>query len=262
MKKTWIMSFIVLVLSHMLCVSALAVDNPSLEIKVSEQYITPSAEITAELIISNNPGVAAMNFHIAYDTNRLQLISFEDGQLSGWMVGIGEGENAIWVDENGWGGTGSCLKLKFRVLDDAEPGMTTITITDLDIVDIDEEPIKFSVDSSSVIIHDGFGEKRNVDANQVSSDGKGKDSATERHHNSEEVDEAEIHIEHVVDGDKCTVCGYEKNSDAANTKNSTKNRIVSDMAANQGKPNMLYICMGIIVVSTIGTRLFKRRKGE
>ena len=262
MKKTWIMSFIVLVLSHMLCVSALAVDNPSLEIKVSEQYITPSAEITAELIISNNPGVAAMNFHIAYDTNRLQLISFEDGQLSGWMVGIGEGENAIWVDENGWGGTGSCLKLKFRVLDDAEPGMTTITITDLDIVDIDEEPVKFSVDSSSVIIHDGYGEKRNVDANQVPSDGKGEDSATERYHNSEEMDEAEMHVEHVFDGDKCTVCGYEKNSDVANTKSPSKNGMVSGMAADQGKPNMLYVCMGIIVVSTIGTRLFKRRKGE
>lgn len=262
MKKTWIMGFIVFVLSHMLCVPAVAVDNPSLEIKVFEQYITPSAEITAELIISNNPRIAAMNFHIAYDTNKLQLISFEDDQLSGWMVGIGEGENAIWADENGWDGNGSCLKLKFRVLDDAESGMTNFTITNLDIIGIDEEPIKFSVDSSSVVIHDSFGEKRNVDANQVPSDGKGKDGATERYRNSEEMDEAEMHTEHVFDGDRCSVCGYEKNSDVANTKNSSRDRMASGMAADQGKSNMLYACMGIIVVAAIGTWLYKRRKGK
>lgn len=152
MKRIWTMFLAVLMLCSALFVPAMAVNEPSIKVMVSAQEAMPGDELTAELIVSNNPGVAVMNFVISYDTTRLKLTGFES-QLNGWMVGIGESkEKAIWVDENSWNGNGSCLKLKFRVLDDAAAGTASITISELDIADIDEAPITFSVTAGSVTV--------------------------------------------------------------------------------------------------------------
>ena len=151
MKRIWTMFLAVLMLCSALFVPAMAADEPSINVTVSRQEAMPGDELTAELIVSNNPGVAVMNFDISYDTTRLKLTGFES-QLD-WKVGIGTPkERAIWSDLNGWNDNGSCLKLKFRVRDDAAAGAASITISELDIIDIDEEPITFSVTAGSVTV--------------------------------------------------------------------------------------------------------------
>ena len=152
MKRIWTMLLAALMLCSSLVIPAMAAGEPSIKVAVSTQEAIQGDELTAELIVSNNPGVAVMNFSISYDKTRLELTGYENGQLTSWTVGIGSGEKAVWVDENGWDGNGSCLKLKFRVLDNAKTGAASITISNLDITDIDENEVTFSVTAGSVTV--------------------------------------------------------------------------------------------------------------
>ena len=152
MKRIWTMLLAALMLCSSRVIPAMAAGEPSIKVAVSTQEAIQGDELTAELIVSNNPGVAVMNFSISYDKTRLELTGYENGQLTSWTVGIGSGEKAVWVDENGWDGNGSCLKLKFRVLDNAKTGAASITISNLDITDIDENEVTFSVTAGSVTV--------------------------------------------------------------------------------------------------------------
>ena len=86
-----------------------------------------------------------MGFHISYDKTRLELTGYEDAGLTGWMVGIGQGEGAVWVNEKGWSGDGSCLKLTFRVRQDVIEGTASIGITDLEAYNAKEEAVALAV---------------------------------------------------------------------------------------------------------------------
>ena len=107
-------------------------------------------EVIIPISLSNNTGVAGMNFKINYDKTRLRLTGFEDAQLTGWMVGVGSGEKANWFDENGSGVNGDILLLKFMVLDTAEDGFAQITVTGTDIVNANEEEVSVTVVSGGV----------------------------------------------------------------------------------------------------------------
>ena len=107
-------------------------------------------EVIIPISLSNNTGVAGMNFKINYDKTRLRLTGFEDAQLTGWMVGVGSGEKANWFDENGSGVNGDILFLKFMVLDTAEDGFAQITVTGTDIVNANEEEVSVTVVSGGV----------------------------------------------------------------------------------------------------------------
>ena len=114
-------------------------------IQIGKAVSTREKEVIIPISISNNTGVAGMNFKINYDKTRLQLTGFEDAQLTGWMVGIGSGEKANWFDENGSGVNGDILFLKFMVLDAAEDGFAQITVTGTDIVNANEEEVSVTV---------------------------------------------------------------------------------------------------------------------
>ena len=129
----------------LLCVPALAAETPRLEIEVPAQSPKPQEEFTVELSLHDIPSIAALGFHISYDKTRLELTGYEDAGLTGWMVGIGQGEGAVWVNEKGWSGDGSCLKLTFRVKQDATEGTASIGITDLEAYNAREEPVALAV---------------------------------------------------------------------------------------------------------------------
>ena len=95
----------------LLCVPALAAETPRLKIEVPGQNVKPQEEFAVTLSLHDIPSIAALGFHISYDKTRLELTGYEDAGLTGWMVGIGQGEGAVWVNEKGWSGDGSCLKL-------------------------------------------------------------------------------------------------------------------------------------------------------
>lgn len=102
----------------LLCVPALAAETPRMEIETPTQSPKPQEEFAVTLSLHDIPSIAALGFHISYDKTRLELTGYEDAGLTGWMVGIGQGEGAVWVNEKGWSGDGSCLKLTFRVRQD------------------------------------------------------------------------------------------------------------------------------------------------
>lgn len=129
----------------LLCVPALAAGTPCLEIEVPAQSAKPQEEFTVELSLHDIPSIAALGFHVTYDKTRLELTGYEDAGLTGWMVGIGQGEGAVWVNEKGWSGDGSCLKLTFRVRQDAIEGTAAIGITDLEAYNAKEEPVALAV---------------------------------------------------------------------------------------------------------------------
>ena len=126
----------------------LSVDGATLQI--GKAVSVREKEVIIPISLSNNTGVAGMNFKIDYDKTRLQLTGFEDAQLTGWMVGVGSGEKANWFDENGSGVNGNILFLKFMVLDTAEDGFAQITVTGTDIVNANEEEVSVTVVSGGV----------------------------------------------------------------------------------------------------------------
>ena len=119
-------------------------------IQVGKAVSVREKEVVIPISLSNNTGVASMNFKINYDKTRLQLTGFEDAQMTGWMVGVGSGEKAIWVDENGSNVNGDILSLKFMVLDTAEDGLAEITVTGMDVVNVDEEDVSVMVVSGGI----------------------------------------------------------------------------------------------------------------
>lgn len=129
----------------LLCVPALAAETPRLKIEVPGQNVKPQEEFAVTLSLHDTPSIAALGFHISYDKTRLELTGYEDAGLTGWMVGIGQGEGAVWVNEKGWSGDGSCLKLTFRVRQDAIEGTASIGITDLEAYNAKEEAVALAV---------------------------------------------------------------------------------------------------------------------
>ena len=104
--------------------------------------------------ISNNPCIAAINFKIEYDKTRLKLTGWTDGEMKDWLIGVGEGESAVWVDEKGYSGNGTVLVLEFVVLDNAPVGSAYVKFTGMVAANPDEVAVGISVEDSFVEVLD------------------------------------------------------------------------------------------------------------
>ena len=157
MKRIWYVFLSVLLLSSVFCFTAAAA-LPAVETVLSTETAAIGNTITADVVLSDNPGIAAINLRISYD-NGLKLIGYEESQLTGWTVGVGStterGEKAIWADTKNWKKDGSILKLKFRVLDTEEnrAGSTqTVTVSVEKAYSFEEEQVSFESRSASVSV--------------------------------------------------------------------------------------------------------------
>lgn len=112
----------------------------------------PGTEVTVPISLTENPGITGIGMKIEYDKTRLQLTGYSDAGLTGWVVGVGTGEKAVWGDAVGSTITGDILTLTFTVLEGAEDGLAEITVTELDITDLDVNNVEFSVTSGGVTV--------------------------------------------------------------------------------------------------------------
>ena len=112
----------------------------------------PGTEVTVPISLTENPGITGIGMKIEYDKTRLQLTGYSDAGLTGWVVGVGTGEKAVWGDAVGSTITGDILTLTFTVLEGAEDGLAEITVTELDITDLDVNNVDFSVTSGGVTV--------------------------------------------------------------------------------------------------------------
>ena len=109
-------------------------------------------EVTVGISIENNPGINGLSFKINYDKSKLSLTGYEDGTLSGWIVGVGAGEKAVWSNTSNSSVKGEVLKLKFTVLDSADEGTAKVEIIDLMACNDEDREIEFNIISGCVNI--------------------------------------------------------------------------------------------------------------
>lgn len=119
---------------------------------VSTARTQAGSNATVTISLKDNPGVAAMVFGIEYDTDKLELISTEDGGLTGWIVG----DKAVWsapgMDDSTYSGV--ILKLTFKVKEGVEDGDIPITVIydSGDIANTAEEALSPSVTAGGITV--------------------------------------------------------------------------------------------------------------
>lgn len=118
---------------------------------LSSELARPSEEVMVSVNLQNNPGICAMILHLDYDTTRLNLIGFEDSGLTGWSVI----QNAVWLGERDSDVTGEILKLRFKVLDDAEKGAAFVNLSyeEGDIANYNEELVRVFIEAGIVTVY-------------------------------------------------------------------------------------------------------------
>ena len=169
MKKIWSILMAAMILCLAVRVPSLAEGAPTLELRPSASSVPPGGEFTVDLVIHNNPGIAGIMFTISYNETLLQLTEAPPENLplkGGWAVGIkakqdetGEKvdrENAVWAQGENWTGNDCCiLRLTFRVLENAPMDtVTTIGITDLDIMNASLQEVPFTAAPATVTIQE------------------------------------------------------------------------------------------------------------
>lgn len=117
---------------------------------LSSERARAGDEVTVSVSIEDNPGIMVMVLGIDYDESRLELIGHEDGILTGWTVV----KNAVWIGDDDSTSNGVILKLKFRVLDNAEDGDAQVTVlySDGDIANHMEETKHPAVEAGKVTV--------------------------------------------------------------------------------------------------------------
>lgn len=158
MKRIGLIVLSVLLVWSMLCIPAVAdpaeTPEPQLEVRFSQESAVRGETITADIILHNNPGIAAINFHIGHDAE-LKLTEYAVSQLTDWAVGVNEGENAVWVNSKTFTGDGSILKLVFQV-SEAIPNTADVKLTvsaeGLKTYDLNENEVYFTVKPATISI--------------------------------------------------------------------------------------------------------------
>jgi hypothetical protein len=131
---------------------------------VSSTEAVPGDDIQVQVSVTNNPGVAAVELVVEFDTNVLEWIPPEeeaDAQedFSGmWGVFVRSGETGVTVT---WFGTGSndytnglFCTLKFKVKDNAPAGESPVTlrIPDEAVYDTNEHDVPYTVVPGAVTV--------------------------------------------------------------------------------------------------------------
>ena len=119
---------------------------------ISKAAASQGKEVSLDISIAGNTGLAAISFQITYDKTRLKLSGYEDGGLKDWAVSVGESDSAVWLHEEGSTINGSILTLKFQVLEEAEDGLASVTLSNVTAVDKDENIFGVSIVAGGVTV--------------------------------------------------------------------------------------------------------------
>ena len=106
-------------------------------------------EIVVTVSVSNNPGLGAIEFALDYDKNVLEYVSYE-------LCTIGSRMNGVYINKyasaSGTNITddGDVVSFKFKVLDSAQLGDTTITLSDIVLAGFTEGTSYTKYDSPTI----------------------------------------------------------------------------------------------------------------
>ena len=139
-------------------------DEPGAVLSVTDAKVRPGEEFTVGVSIANNPGLAFLNFAVQYDHEKLSLTGFSNSGWSGWTVGVGKGEKAVWASEDVSDFNGEILTLKFQALQSAQEGPTEITLGNPSAYDVDYD-IPVTANTATITIFSRFPGDANDDGN-------------------------------------------------------------------------------------------------
>ena len=131
--------------------------------------------------INNNPGIIAAMFNLKYDNSRIKLMSVTDkGLLQGGTFGNDYNSvpyTMLWnsASHKNFKDDGVLAVLKFRVLDNAEPGKAFVDLdyNKDDIYNVDLENVPIDVKNGGIEVIES--RKNNTDSGNRTSQGKSKD---------------------------------------------------------------------------------------
>lgn len=151
--------FIAICLAMILCVSLLSVTalaDAYANISVSNATTTRGGEVTLNVNLTNNPGIAGMDLSISYDETQLEKVSVTGNTAIGgnWTII----NDAVWDNAGDSTYTGNILTLTFKVKDTATCGSTAkVTVSGV-AGNWDGELVTVSAGTGSVTIDHVYGE--------------------------------------------------------------------------------------------------------
>jgi len=134
---------------NLLCFDTLATGTPTFE--VSEAEGQPGEEVTVTVSIVNNPGIAAIDLKVEYDTSRLEWIGVTQGAMAGnWDTAVGQ--TITWFGIGNYTEDGLAATLTFRVKSDASDGHAEVKVSyeTGSVYNWDEEDVEFGVEAGGV----------------------------------------------------------------------------------------------------------------
>lgn len=137
-----------------LSVTAFAAEMTTFTVETVSGAYKAGDEVTVNITVSGNTGIAGMAFVISYDKTQLQLVSFEDAGLmkGGWTVDLESSNGASWAYSENCTANGVMMKLKFKVLSGAESGFVKINLTEAEVFNADEEAVPFSIVAGGITV--------------------------------------------------------------------------------------------------------------
>ena len=121
-------------------------------ISVSSASADIGTEFYIDVFMNKNPGIATFSFGFEYDKSVLSLEEVEVNQELGGQFAYGK--KAVWTGNADTLYTGKVLTLKFKVLESATEGDTTVKVvySTGDISNYDEEDVDFDITPGVVTV--------------------------------------------------------------------------------------------------------------
>ena len=134
----------------------------------------PGQTVTLTVALSGNPGITGMYFGFDYDKTLLTLEDYscpsEDFAQGEWMVGIGQGEKALWLQPDETKAEGTVLALTFRVSQQAGLGEIPVALTDVSAVDAQADEVEIACVPGGVTVSLGLAGDVNGDGEVTNAD--------------------------------------------------------------------------------------------
>ena len=109
------------------------------------------SEVVLEVKLDKNPGIMMLSFRLDYDKSKLQFLGGEDGSLTGWTFST-TGSGALWDGDKDYKATGTIVKLRFKILDNAKEGDVVVNFTAVEAWNYSEREILFGANAGKVTI--------------------------------------------------------------------------------------------------------------
>ncbi len=158
----------ILIFSPITSVITYAITGPT--ISVESVKIQPGKSVEVDISLNNNPGIASMVCNVSYDTNVLALtnVAYGDDFASKGVEPYINGSpvKLVWSDVTEQTTDSVFATLTFTVSDTAESGTTTnvtLSYSQGDICDIDENDVDFTIENGTITIVDGLPGDINAD---------------------------------------------------------------------------------------------------